>query len=309
MALQKFNEYLFPILRFCGDEKDHSIREIREALTKEFHLTQEDLESRYESGYLIFENRSSWALTYLKQAGLLFSPKRGVIRITERGKDVLKQNPTSLDHKFLMKFKEFQDFWTRSSRASNDSESKVRVENEIKDKVPDEQIEYGYSFRRRVIENEILDKLKKLEPEILEKVVVNVLLKLGYGGGREISGTVLGKKGDEGIDGVINEDYLGLDKVYIQAKKWEGTVGRPEIQKFAGALQGRGAKKGVFITTSSYSKEAIDYVAHLENKIVLIDGERLASLMFDQGVGVRTKKVYEIKEIDLDYFENEGGGG
>ncbi|MDA8111634.1 MAG: restriction endonuclease [Nitrospiraceae bacterium] len=292
---------MLPLLRLTQDGKEHSVKEFLEPLAKEFQLNEEDLSVMNQSGQTTFYNRVAWAKTYLRQAGLLEPMKRGSFRITDRGQEILKKNFTSIDVKFLQQFKEFTEFRSRKTTEEHqDSVSTLGIANQ---QTPEETVEMAFRKFRQELEAELLQTLKACSPGLFEKIVVDVLVKMGYGGNRLDAGEAIGKSGDGGIDGIIKEDRLGLDTIYIQAKKWEGSVGRPDVQKFAGALQGMRAKKGVLITTSSFTREAHDYVAHLENKIVLIDGQRLADLMIDFNVGISPLERYETKKIDMDYFE------
>jgi restriction system protein len=231
---------------------------------------------------------------------LLESTRRSFFKITQRGLDVLSQSPQRIDVKFLEQFPEFVEFRSASRR---DKEISLGAEAEVNThQTPEELLEYGYQRIRQDLAQELLNRVKNASPSFFERLVVELLVKMGYGGSRKDAGAAVGKSGDGGIDGIIKEDRLGLDIIYIQAKKWDGVVGRPEIQKFAGALQGQRAKKGIFITTSGFSNEARDYVALIESKIVLIDGQQLAQLMIDHDVGVSKVSAYEIKKLDFDYF-------
>jgi restriction system protein len=218
--------------------------------------------------------------------------------------DLLATHPKRVDLKTLHTFPEYIEF--RNKKNDKKELSELAVSTEVEEsKTPDELLAESYQTIRDALANEIIDKVKTCSPLFFERLVVELLVKMGYGGTREDAGQAIGRSGDEGIDGIIKEDRLGLDVIYLQAKRWENTVSRPEIQKFAGALQGKRAKKGVFITTSDYSKEARDFVANIENKIILIDGDELSDLMIDHGIGVSVVTTYEIKRIDSDYFIEE----
>jgi len=251
------------------------------------------------SGMPKFQNRMGWAKTYLSKAGLLETVSRGSYRITKRGSDVLASAPLSIDNHYLWQFEEFKVFKARSGRKEGGGDASLARE-EIA--TPEELLEAGYKQLRGTLAADLLQQVKNGSPAFFERLVVELLVSMGYGGTREDAGQVLGKSGDGGIDGIINEDRLGLDVIYLQAKKWEGDVGRPEIQKFVGALAGHKANKGVFLTTSGYSKEARAYASQVNSKIVLIDGQMLADLMIDYGLGVATVTSYEIKRVDSDYF-------
>ena len=234
----------------------------------------------------------------MKKAGLLEDPKRGEFRITERGRQILASHPDRIDTKLLQQFDEFSEFIGKA-KAENMPVSPER------DYTPEQALYKAYKTLRNKLATELLEQVKQSSPAFFERLVVDVLVKMDYGGSREEAGKAIGRAGDEGIDGIIKEDRLGLDIIYIQAKRWESTVGRPEVQKFAGALQGKRARKGVFITTSSFSREAKEYAASIDTKVILISGERLAELMIEHGVGVTTEVTYHVKQINKDYFPEE----
>jgi len=273
-------------------------------LAQEFLLTDEELNEFLPSGQQpVFINRVGWARSYLKKGRLLDNPKRGYLQITARGQEVLKDPPERITIKYLDRFPEFKEFWDRyRSKKETDDESQSVDAETTPGQTPHEALENAYERLRSEIAVELLQTLKGSDPSLFENIVVELLVKMGYGGSRRDAGKAIGRSGDEGIDGVIKEDHLGLDSIYIQAKRWDNTVGRPEIQKFAGALQGQRARKGIFITTSEFTREAQDYVSRIDTKIVLIDGKALAHLMIDFGVGVTSVATYEVKKIDSDYF-------
>jgi restriction system protein len=285
-----------------GDGKEHPMNEVVEHLASEFKLTDEERRSLYPSGQQhTFNGRVSWARTYLKKAGLLESPKRSYIKITDRGLEILKQNPQVVDNKFLMQFQEFVVFRTLSK-----PEPAIGDTGNIKEHHnggdPEEVLQASYTLLKNTLAQDILENLMNCSPTFFERLVVQLLVKMGYGGSIQDAGKAIGQSGDEGIDGLIKEDRLGLDTVYIQAKRWANVVSRPEIQKFAGALQGHHAHKGVFITTSSFSKEAEDFAKKIESRIALIDGNKLAEYMIDFDIGVSKVSTYDVKRIDSDYF-------
>jgi restriction system protein len=300
MAIPDYQTIMLPLLKFVADGKEHTLREIIEGLADKFNLNDEERRELLPSGKQpIFDNRVGWATTYLKKAGVIETPKRAVYRITERGQGVLNKNPQRVDNKFLEQFHEFKEFRARKAMP-NGGNTPPKENGDIN---PEELFESAYKDLQETLTAELLDAIRNCSPEFFERLVIDVLLKMGYGGSRREAGAALGRSGDEGIDGIIKEDKLGLDIIYIQAKRWERTtVGRPEIQRFAGALLGQAAKKGVFITTSAFSREAQDYVKGLDAKIILIDGERLAELMVEYNVGVDSVATYEIKKLDSDYF-------
>lgn len=302
MAIPDYQTCMLPLLRFYGDGKEHTFREAIEALAKTFRLIDAERREMLPSGQQeIFDNRVGWARTYMKKAGLIDAPKRGVNIITKRGQDVLKSKPTKLDVDDLSQFQEFKDFKALRHAKTEESEA----DTETNHRTPEESLEGAYQKLRGDLASELLQRLKTCSPSFFERLVVEVIVKMGYGGTRKDAGKAVGRSGDGGIDGIIKEDKLGLDAIYIQAKRWENTVGRPEIQKFIGALAQQRAKKGLFITTSAFSADAEDCVSRIEAKVVLIDGESLAQLMIDHNVGVSTVGTYEIKKIDSDYFSEE----
>ncbi len=302
MAIPDYQSLMLPLLQFLADKQEHSFQETVDVISREFHLSEEELRELLPSGKQpIFANRVGWARTYMKKAGLLESTKRGSFRITDRGLKVLSQKPTKINVKFLRQFPEFIEF----QAIKHEKGEEQKEAEEEKDKTPEELLETAYQQLNDQLVSDLLKQIKEIPPALFEKIVVELLVAMGYGGTLRDAGQAIGKSGDEGIDGVIKEDRLGLDAIYLQAKKWENTVGRPEIQKFAGALQGQRAKKGIFITTSSFSKEAYDYTSRIDTKIVLIDGEQLARLMIDHNIGVTSVSKYEIKKVDSDYFSEE----
>ena len=302
MPIPDYQTLMLPLLRFASDGNDHTTREAVEILATEFQLTAAERNELLASGQqAIFNNRVGWANSYLKKAGLLESPRRGALRITARGTQVLGDRPTRIDVKYLERFPEFSEFRdaSRNNRESTTTES-VAIATE---QTPEEALELAHQSLRLGLAQDILSRILSCSPTFFERLVVELLVKMGYGGSRRDAGERIGQSGDGGIDGIIKEDRLGLDTIYIQAKRWQGSVGRPEIQKFVGALQGQRAKKGVFITTSSYTADAIDYASRIDTKVVLIDGQLLANLMMDFDVGVSVSASYIVKRIDSDYFE------
>ncbi|HEY2322526.1 MAG TPA: restriction endonuclease [Thermoanaerobaculia bacterium] len=300
MPVPDFQSLLLPLLRLAGDGRDHALPEARKALASEFALSPEDVAQLLPSGrQTVLANRTAWAKVYLTRAGLLDSPLRGHFQITSEGAHVLESALTKIDIKFLQKYPGFAEF---RERKTDGVEWLVVGDSTSVRETPEESLEDAYLRLRRHLANELLQRTKSATPEFFEQLVVELLLKMGYGGSRKEAGEAIGRSGDEGIDGVISEDRLGLDVIYIQAKKWESTVGRPEVQKFVGALHGKRAKKGVFLTTGTFSQEARQYVSHIDPKVVLIDGALLAELMIDYDLGVTAKGTYQVKQIDSDYF-------
>jgi restriction system protein len=303
MAIPDYQTIMLPLLKLAGDKQEHSQWQAIDTLANQFNLTNEERRELLSSGHqAIFNNRVGWARTYMKKAGLLKLPRRGFHRITDRGLEVLKRNPPRIDVKFLFQFQEFREFKAFKKEKTTAQEE---VEEEQQGKTPEEVLGSAYQNLRDSLASDLLQQIKASPPSLFENIVVDLLVKMGYGGSRKDAGQAIGKTGDEGIDGIIKEDPLGLDIIYIQAKKWENAVSRPEIQKFAGALQGKRARKGIFITTSNYTREACDFASSIDTKIVLIDGDQLAQLMIDHNIGVSPSAMYETKRVDLDYFTEE----
>jgi restriction system protein len=303
MTIPDYQTLMLPVLRLASDGEEHRFRDAVDTLANEFQLTEEERKELLPSGtQALFTNRVGWARSYLKQADLLSSPKRGYFQITPAGRQLLDSGIDRVDNSVLQNYPSFQEFRKRrkNTEGSDDSESGSTEETT---QTPEDQIAAAYKIIRGNIEKEILDNIMGSSPSFFEQLVIDLLVKMGYGGSKADAGKAIGRSGDGGIDGIIKEDKLGLDVIFVQAKRWEGNVSRPEIQKFAGALQGQRAKKGIFITTSSFTKEASEFASSIDTKIILIDGERLANLMFDHSVGVSSYGSYELKRIDTDYFE------
>ena len=301
MTVPDYQIFLLPLLQLLKDGQEHPLRDFYEILADQYQLTEEDRQQQLPSGQQkTYINRIGWAKTHLKKASLLDSPKRGKCVITDRGLELLKQNPKSLSANSLKVFPEYQAFCQSTTKL--DSTDAVITTINI-DQTPEEILQEAYFTLRSEIKDDILQLLKSSSPGFFEQVVVDLLVAMGYGGSRKAAGKAIGGSGDGGVDGIISEDPLGLDNIYIQAKRWESNVGRPIIQAFAGSLEGFRARKGVMITTSNFSKEARHYVTQIEKKIVLIDGEMLTELMLDHNVGVSEKERFVIKRIDTDYFD------
>jgi restriction system protein len=299
-----YQSIMLPLLEFISDGKEYKMRFVTDELAIKFGVTEEEQKELLPSGVApVFYNRTAWAKTYLKKAGLIDSPKQGIVVISKRGLDVLKKKPSSINVKFLKQFSEFVEFQT----SKREDEIETETNDEQSTQTPEELLETAYQKIRKSLASELINKVVELSPAFFEKLVVELLVKMGYGGSIKDAGKAMGKSGDEGIDGTIKEDKLGLDIIYIQAKRWKpgNVVGRPELQKFVGALAGQGAKKGIFITTSNFTKEAIEYTPRNETKIVLIDGHQLAQLMIDYNLGCTPQQTYEVKKIDSDYFGEE----
>jgi restriction system protein len=307
-----FQTLMLPLLKFIADEKNHSTKESVTHLANEFNLTEQELNEWLPSKVQkVFYNRVHWAKAHLKMADLIENVNRGIFRITKGGKQILLKKPERITVRYLSENVSNYKNSIEGNKNKEIIEPKLPVnfktigDIDIIKETPEEQIESGYKQIRQSLEAELLSKLKLVHPAFFEKVVVELLVKMGYGGSIAEAGKATRYTNDEGIDGVIKEDKLGLDVIYIQAKRWEGVIGRPELHKFVGALAGQGAKKGVFITTSYFSKDAFDYMPRNDTKIVLIDGVKLAQYMIDYNLGVSIQNTYEIKKMDSDYFEED----
>ena len=302
MAIPDYQSFMLPLLKLAADGKEHSIREAVAVLSDGMNLSREERDALLPSGTLIVYNRIGWARTYLRKAGLLEIPRRGYFAITQRGRDLLRENPSRVDVDLLSRYPEFEAFKTAHHEGATTAEESPPSQPFT---TPEEALEYGYLKIVESLADELLTMVRDCPPAFFERLVVDLLVTMGYGGSRREAGQILGKPGDAGVDGIIKEDKLGLDVIYVQAKRWDSVVGRPEIQKFAGALQGQKAHKGIFITTSGFSKDAVTFASSLENKVILIDGDRLAQLMIEHNLGVSTVATYDVKQLDSDYFAEE----
>jgi restriction system protein len=299
MPVPDFQSFFRPLLDLAADGKEHSIQEARESIGKIMGLSEEDMNELLPSGtQRKFDNRVAWAKSYFVQAKVFESSRRGYFRITERGMVLHKQGHKRIDIRILNQYPEFVEF--HKGKATKDEE-----DVEPSSETPEETLQKSYESIRSDLASQIVQRITSNSPLFFERLVVDLMVSMGYGGSRADAGRSIGGTGDEGIDGIIKEDRLGLDLVYLQAKRWEGTVGRPEVQKFVGALHGKRAKKGVFITTGKFSDDAKKYVETIDPKVILIDGRTLAELMIDQGLGTTTTATYQIKRIDSDYFTEE----
>ncbi|MGH2557519.1 MAG: restriction endonuclease, partial [Thermomicrobiales bacterium] len=326
VAIPDYQSVMLPLLRVLADGQEHLRDQYLQELAEHFGLTTEEQDARHPSGTLKFNDRVGWATTYLKHACLLERTGRKKIRITERGSTLLSTNPTHIDKSLLFQFPEFVQ-WYRSAGTGTaaptteqildegvpqsgtaeapDSHHQTTAPTPIETATPMEALESSYQTLRRALAEDLLDRIKQAPPVFFEHLVVDLLVAMGYGGSRQDAGQAVGGSGDGGIDGIIKEDRLGLDFVYVQAKRWDNPVGRPTVQAFAGSLEGQRARKGVLITTSSFTGEAKEYVTRIEKRIVLVDGEQLAQHMIDFGVGVADVATYHVKRVDTDYFGDE----
>jgi restriction system protein len=299
MAVPKYDELMLPYLEVVSDGEEYKNREVEDALAAYFQLSDEDRQEMLASGnQRVMTNRVSWACVYLRKAGLIERTRRGWYRITDLGLDVLESKPDKIDRNYLMQFTSFAEFQKRDNpkQAANTDANKA---------TPVDALEANYLDLRQKLAHDLLERIRDNSPQFFENLVIDLMLAMGYGGSRRDAGKATRLGRDGGIDGVIKEDRLGLNNIYIQAKRWENTVGRPEVQAFSGALDMHNASRGVFITTSQFSTDALDFVERIGKKIILIDGEQLAELMIDFGVGVTTKATYVVYEVDENYFDNE----
>lgn len=306
MPIPEYNAINVPALQYFTDAKQHKTSEVFASLSKVFNLTPIELKELLPSGTQTrWENRVLWALYDLFRAGLLDRPKRGVYVITDLGKKIAAQKPKYIDRHFLMQFPGFVEFMNATSAQKQASGSQGEDETAMaQSTTPEETIGVAYQALHAALKKEVLDLVKKMDPFRFEQLVIDLLVAMGYGGSREEAAQVTKASNDEGIDGIINEDRLGLDVIYVQAKRWQQTVGRKEIQSFVGALAGQQAHKGIFITTSAFATTAIEYARKVPQKVILVDGERLGDLMIQHNIGVSTSHAYEVKHVDSDYFES-----
>ncbi|KPV49880.1 restriction endonuclease [Kouleothrix aurantiaca] len=304
MTVPDFQTLMLPLLQLAADGQEHKLSDAIEALAQQYKLSDADRRELLPSGRQSkFVNRVGWSATYLRKTKLLEGTGKGRFRITERGQKELRLNPTRIDLRYLDKYPELATFrrGTQLDTAASNGEAVV----EATEQTPREVLETSYQLLRRELAQELLEQIKKRPAIFFEQLVVDLLVAMGYGGSRKEAGERVGRSGDGGIDGIIKEDRLGLDYVYIQAKRWDRSVGGPEVRGFAGALEEQKARKGVMISTSTFTQDAYRYVGRIEKKIVLIDGEQLTQLMIDYNVGVAEEQTYIVKKVDLDYFGEE----
>lgn len=317
MAIPKYESVMLPLLRYAGDGETRLFKDVVQVMAHHFEVSEDEQKKLLPSGgSLLFPSRVGWARTYLTKAGLLEAPARGQMRITQRGKEALAQNPTQIDNAFLNQYSEFREFQAPSKSKIKFPLAQIEIPEltsmppapvVISSETPDERLESAFSDIYNSLAQDLLAQVKTCSPGFFERLVVDLLVAMGYGGSIEDAAEVVGKSGDGGIDGIIKEDRLGLDAIYVQAKKWEdkSPVSRPDVQGFVGALSGHHASKGVFITTGRFSVPARDFVKNLNYKVVLIDGEQLARYMIDFNIGVSLRQSYQVKKIDSDYFSEE----
>lgn len=306
MPIPDFQTLMLPVLKVAEDGKEHTVAELRDVLAKQHKLSDSERAELLPSGrQSMFDNRVGWAITYLRKGRLLEATGRARFRISDRGRQAIKDCKDRVDLKFLSRFQEIQQF--RGEPAVDDTPPSAAGDG-LEKMTPEELLIRSYRALRQALADELLERMFAVSDKFFEHKVVELLVAMGYGGSFADAAEVVGGPGDEGIDGLIKEDKLGLDVVYVQAKKWalDKRIGRPELQKFAGSLLGKRARKGVFITTASFAREAEEYVRGLEQKIVLVDGARLAQLMIDHDLGVSVKETFKLKKLDEDFFDEEG---
>jgi restriction system protein len=301
MAIPNYQSLMLPFLKLLADGAEHTLQELNDKLSDEFQLTESERHQLLPSGkQLLMRNRVGWARTYLKKAVLLDAPRRGVFSITDRGQQVLADNLDTISNKYLKRFEEFSAFHNGSAQSATE-ETNSNIEDNTQ--TPTEAIESSFNTLNNDLASDVLDAIKSQTPQFFEQLVVKLMQGMGYGGWSKDSGEATQYTADGGIDGIINEDPLGLETIYLQAKRYtDNTIGRPDIQAFVGALEMKRSRKGVFITTSRFSKDAVEYVSLIEKKVVLIDGKQLADLMIRHNLGVTVKETYQVKAIDTDYF-------
>ena len=303
MSIPDYQTLMLPLLQVVKDGNTYKISEIKEILAKEFQLSPDERRELLPSGtQRVFDNRIAWAKTYLFKAKLLDVPKRAHIKISQRGINVLAQSPAFINGAFLKQFQEFNEFIAPNTSVGELGE--VVTTTEVDNQTPLEKLDTAIKDFNKKLAQDLNDCLKDIDPYKFEILVLDLLQAMGYGGNREEAAQVTKKSGDGGIDGIINEDRLGLDKIYVQAKKWEGNVTISAIRDFGGTLLAHSAQKGIFITTSDFPQSAIDYCEKIDRTIILINGKRLTELMIEYNIGVTPRKTYVVKDVDSDYFES-----
>ncbi len=312
MAVPEYQTFMAPVLMALQDGQPRSARQIREFVAAEMGITEDDRKDLIKSGIPVFDNRVSWAVTYMVQAGLVRRPRRGVNQITERGLAVLREHPDRVDNNILLQFQEFREFKSRVRTADSHprgngttvAEEAQRTDLSVTKGAPHETIQSAIEENNAAVASDILARVRERDPAFLENLVLKVLTAMGYGGAVG-SAERLGRSGDEGLDGVIKQDSLGLDRIYVQAKRYaaDRTIGRPDIQGFVGALHGAQADRGVFITTSRFSQDAYEYAEKVNARVILIDGATLAGLLVEHNIGAQDSEAFVLKRVDEDFFD------
>lgn len=299
---------MLPLLSALGDGRERRIRDVADVVADQLGLTETERTQLLPSGaQRVVANRIGWARTYLKKAVLIENTARGVLKVTADGLRLLAERPTRIDSDFLLRYPTFREFVQPVKEAESSDGFAEPVITHDDAETPEEALESAHRTLQDALADDLLERVKSCSPAFFEKLVVELLVAMGYGGSRADAGQALGRSGDGGIDGIIKEDKLGLDVVCLQAKRWTGTVGRPVVQAFAGSMEGYRARKGVLLTTATFSRDAEDYITRIERKIVLIDLTQLARLMIEHNVGAAISRTYIVKRVDLDYFDDEAG--
>ena len=287
---------ILPALEAVQDGKNYRFGEVVMILAEKYNLSEEERRIRLtKAGQSRFANRVGWAVFDLKKSGLAESAGYGKLRITAHGTEVLLTKPDVIDRKFLLAIPKYKEFVEKTKKQDDEFTDSEQTPNEV--------LESSYQKLQDTLAEELLEKIMTSSPDFFEELVIDVLVAMGYGGSREDAGKVLGAPGDEGIDGIIKEDKLGLESIYVQAKRWTNSIGRPQVQAFVGSLEGQGATKGIMITTSHFTNTAFEYITKIQKKVVLVDGTFLAKLMIEHDVGVTPVASYDVKRVDQDYFE------
>lgn len=304
MAIPDYQTLMLPVLRLAATGEQR-VADTAERIADDLGLSPDEREEMLPSGrQRLLHNRIHWAKFYMSKAGLVTSPKRGRFIATDAGRALVASNPASIGVNELKNYEGFSEFYR--GQKTTDDDAPATIVPSADTGTPEEQIEAAYQAVQSALRAELLERIVQNSPAFFEQLIVDLLIAMGYGGSHRNAATQLGRSGDGGVDGVINEDRLGLDRVYVQAKRYaDTTVGRPDVQAFVGSLVGHGATKGVFVTTSTFSSQARDYVKHLAQRVILIDGDRLTGLMIEYGVGVRVSRRIEFKRLDEDFFAEE----
>ncbi len=304
MPIPDFQSLMLPLLELVSGGEDHLMKDVTLGLADRFKLTEDERRQLLPSGQqTIISNRVAWAKAHMKMAGLLENPVRGYIRISPLGRELLSSKPPKINLRTLRQYPSYLEF-VKKTPATEGSEEENHGDGS---KTPKEVIDAAYKILRAALAKELLERVRGSTPQFFEEIVVRLLVAMGYGGSLTDAGPRIGRSGDGGVDGIIKEDRLGLDIVCIQAKRWESTVGRPVVQAFVGSMEMYRARKGVLLTTATFSADALDYVNRIESKkVVLIDGATLSDLMIDYNIGVSVAETYLVKRVDLDFFNEEG---
>ncbi|WP_272029947.1 restriction endonuclease [Oceanobacillus kimchii] len=301
MAVPGYQDFMYPFLQILKDGKEHKLQDLYRDLASYFNLKEDDIAETLPSGkQTLLNNRVGWARTYLSKSGLIRVVRRAVFTITDEGLKVLSDPGVErIDRKFLTRYSTFNEFINKANQDTDDNISNTEQ------KTPLELIDENYNILKKELQEGMLEKILECSPTFFERLIVHLIVAMGYGGSVKDAGAAIGKSGDEGIDGIIKEDFLGLEMIYLQAKRWkkESTVGRPDIQSFVGSLVGKQASKGIFITTAKFSKNAYDYADSIDKRVILIDGQQLTDLMFKYDVGTTNEEVFVTKRLDTDFFE------